>query len=244
MNIKNKVFRAWGLVIFFIGALLGIILFGSMVWADLESVFYFGYGVQGVDTVELYCPPIVTAADKNPEVTAFIKNTSDRALQPLLQTDFSNILAIRSQRINVPVSAHQTVPVHMPVTTEDVVFGNLILVQVYQFSAYPLPSADANCGTLYLRLTGLNGNQVLFLVLAGTLLGMVGGLVLWAFNSRPLEGLRREQEIGMISLGVLTCLGILIGWLGWWIPGVLVFAVACLLVLVLVGRYVLAPGQP
>ncbi len=235
--------RALGLLLFFAGALLGMVLFASLVWADLESVFYFGYGVKGDQKLALSCPLITTAADRSPEATAFIKNTSDRSIQPFVQADISNVLAVRSDRTRVPVNAHQTVPVHWPLTSEDIVFGNMILVHVYQFSAYPMPSADGNCGSLYLGLHNLNGFQVLIVALAATLLGIVGGIALWAFNSRPLEGGTREQLFGMIALAVVVGVGLLVGWFGAWIPGVLLAALAVILMWILLGRYVLAPGQ-
>ncbi len=243
MKPRNKPVRALGLVLFFAGALLGMALFGSSVWADLESSFYFGYGIKGRNTVKLSCPQIMTAADSK-SFTAYIRNTTDRLVEPSIQTDISNILAVRSDRTTVSVAAHQTAPVSWQLTTDDVVFGHLILVHVYQFQVYVLPSADANCGIVFLYLTGVTGRQVFILALLGTLLGIAGGLALWASNSRPLEGHIRQQMLGMVFLSSIVAAGMLLSWIGWWVPGVLVFALAALMVIILLARYVLNPGQP
>jgi len=243
MKPRNKPVRALGLTLFFAGALLGMALFGSSVWADLESSFYFGYGIKGNRTVKLSCPQIMTVADSK-SFTAYIQNTTDRLVEPSIQTDISNILAVRSERTTVSVAAYQTAPVNWPLTTDDVVFGHLILVHVYQFQVYVLPSADANCGIVFLYLTGVTGMQVFILALLGTLLGIAGGLALWASNSRPLEGHTRQQMLGMIFLSGIVAVGMLLSWIGWWVPGVLVFVLAALMVVILLARYVLNPGQP
>jgi len=243
MKPRNKPIRALGLILFFVGALLGMALFGSSVWADLESTFYFGFGIKGNKTVNLSCPPIMTAADSK-SFTAYIQNTTDRLLEPSIQTDISNILAVRSDRTKITVAAYQTVPVSWQLTTDDVVFGHLILVHIYQFQVFLLPSADANCGIVFLNLTGVTGMQVFILALLGTLLGIAGGLTLWVSNSRPLEGHVRQQMLGMVFLSVIVAVGMLLSWIGWWGPGVLVFALASFMVIILLGRYVLAPGQP
>jgi hypothetical protein len=243
MKPRNKPLRTLGLSLFFAGALLGMALFGSSVWADLESAFYFGYGIKGNNAVKLSCPQILTAADRM-SFGAKIQNTTDRPLEPSVQVDISNILAVRSDRSTVPVPAHQTVPASWPLSTEDVVFGHLILVQVYQYQVYILPSADANCGILFLNLTGLTGMQVFILALLGTLLGIGGGLALWAANSRPLEGAIRQQMLGMFFLSGIVAAGMVLTLIGWWGPGLLVFVLAAFMVIILLARYVLSPGQP
>lgn len=243
MKPRNKPVRALGLILFFTGVLLGMALFGSSVWADLESTFYFGFGIKGNNTVNLSCPPILTAAG-NKSFTAYIQNTTVRQVEPSIQTDISNILAVRSDRTKITVAAYQTVPVSWRLTADDVVFGHLILVHVYQFQVFVLPSADANCGIVFLNLTDVTGMQVFILALLGTLLGIAGGLALWASNSRPLEGHIRQQMLGMVFLSVIVAVGMCLSWIGWWGPGVLVFALASFMVIILLARYVLAPGQP
>jgi hypothetical protein len=237
MKPNNGTLRAVGLILFVTGVLLGMALFGISIWADFESTFYFGYGVMGVKSLHLSCPLILTGADSK-SVTAYIRNTTDRQVEPSIQTDISNILAVRSDRTPITVPAHQTAPFHWPLTAEDVVFGHLILVHIYQFQSYILPSADANCGILYLNLPGVTGMQVFLLALAGTLLGMVGGLALWSKNNRPLEGHSRRQMRGMIFLAAIVGLGLIFSWAGWWGAGILAFVVAALLLVIL-----LAPGQ-
>ena len=237
MKPNNRTLRAVGLTLFVVGVLLGMVLFGFSIWADFESTFYFGYGVVGSKTIHLSCPQIVTNAD-NKSFTAYIRNTTDRELEISIQTDISNILAVRTDRTKITIPAHQTAPFLWPLSTEDVVFGHLILVHIYQFQSFILPSADANCGILYLNLGGVTGMLVFLLVLIGTVLGIAGGFVLWARNSQPLEGPTRRQMLGMIFLAAVVGLGLVFSWVGWWGAGILAFVLAGLLLVIL-----LAPGQ-
>jgi hypothetical protein len=243
MKIRNKVLRALGLILFFAGSLLGTIAFGGLSWASLESHFYFGYGAKGETSLHLTCPRLLTYADKAPQITAEIKNTTDFSYDPQFQTDISNVLLVRTIRGDVPLSPQQTVLFHWGLTDQDVVFGHLILTHVFQYRSAQLLSAEAYCGIVFLGLAGLTGDTVLVLILLGTVLGMGCGMALWIFNRRSLEGISRELRMGMLFLAGVVGLGMIVGWFGLWIPGALLLAISIILILVLVTRYVISPGQ-
>jgi hypothetical protein len=236
----NKLLRASGFIIFLIGILLGMILFGSLTWAGLESSFYFGFGIKGTRHLNLACPLILTASDAG-SVTAYVENTTDRDATPSIQVDISNVILVRSERAKITVAAGKTAPLVRELTAEDVVFGSLILVHMYEFQAFTLPSASANCGIVYLNITGLSGTSLFFLTLFLTLLVSAGGYSLWAFGSRPLEGRAREQMFAMLAMGAIVLAGILLAWVGWWGPCVIIFALGLLLLVAILARYIALP---
>jgi hypothetical protein len=239
MNLRKRLLRTIGGIFFYAGIILGILLFGSSVWADLESNYYFGHEVKGQQTANLTCSPILTVADSK-SITVLIHNTSDKLVTPSIQADISNNLAIRSERTNTSVSAHQTVPVTWQLKNDDVVFGHLILVHIFQYPVYTLPSADAYCGIIFLNLATVTGMELYILVLLGTLLGIISGLMLWVWNSRPIEGQIRQQLGGMILLTILVVIGLLFSWIGWWGPGVIILVLSFLMVFVLLLHYLYA----
>ena len=243
MKANNKPVRSLGLVLLFAGALLGMALFGGFTWADLESFFYFGNGIKGDTKISLNCPLIMTPADLNPMVSTVIKNSTGDPDQVLTQIDISNIMLVRSAKNLLHIPAHQDQPLHWGLTGEDVVFGHLVLAHFLQYRSASLPSADGSCGTFYLKLGGLTGLQTLILALCGTLLGLGSGLGLWAANSQPLEGRRREQFMGLLLLAGAVGLGILFGVLGLWGLGIALFALCTLLVFIMIGSAIMGTSR-
>jgi hypothetical protein len=236
----QKISHGLAQILFLLAVLTGMALFGALTWADLEASFYFGYGLKGQTHLHLVCPYILTT-DETGQVTAYVRNTTDRDLEPRLEVNLSGTL-IRTERVQVQTAAGQTVPVRWPVGAGEVVFGHLIIVSVYQFQAFVLPSAAANCGVLYLNIHGLTGGQVLGIALGVSLAGMLAGLVLWSLANRPLKGLAFEQQRGMLFLAAAVALGLLFSLLGWWMASVLAFILSAFMVIILLTRYMLAPG--
>jgi hypothetical protein len=238
MNTRTKPINILGLCSFFAGALLGMVLFGSLVWANLEADFYFGFGIKGETALNLTCPLIMTSPETG-DVTATITNATNRTVEPLIQTDISSPI-LTTLRERVSIEAGEVKPVVWKVDAGDVAFGHLILVKVYQFNSLSLKSASATCGTLFLDFPNLTGKQIYVLALLTSLFAMIGGVLLRVLGIRPIDGRVAEEMKGMILLTVVVCIGILFGSLGWWMPGVFVMAISLLLTAILIGRRITA----
>jgi hypothetical protein len=66
---------------------------------------------------------------------------------------------------------------------------------------------------------------------------------LWILNRQSLEVASRELRVGMLVLAGVIGVGMIVGWFGLWIPGVILLAISIILMLVLVTRYIISPGQ-
>lgn len=236
---RSKFLRSTSLLLFFLGVVTAMLLFGSLTWASLEAAFYFGYGIQGVNNLDLDCPRLLTAAD-SASVTAMVRNTTDRDVEPRLEANISSNL-LRSEEVQIQLPAGQSAPVTWQVGPTDVVFDHLIIVRIYQFQAFVLPSADANCGILFLDTPALSGAQVLAITISVSLFGTLAGLALWAAANQPLTGRPLDLLRGMLFLGGLCTFGLALSWIGLWVAGVLLFALAAFMLVILLTRYVLAP---
>jgi hypothetical protein len=239
MESKNKSLNTLALILFFMGVLVGMALFAGLTWANLEASFYFGYN-GGADTkLRLSCPRILTARETG-TVTALVTNKSERVITPSMDAQISGPI-LTMTRTNSAIEPGKTIRVEWKVNAEDVEYGHLIMVQVYQNSYATTPSAMATCGTLFLNIPGSTGNQVYFITLAISLFGMIGGLGLWLLTAWPLTGKSVEQMGGMVFLAVVTLLGILFGSLGSWALGVFCLVISLFMVVVLTGRRLSAP---
>jgi hypothetical protein len=237
MKKNNVTLRTIGFFIYLIGALAGMFLFAALTWANLESSFYFGYGTQQADrSLRLVCPRLLTPAD-NASYTAYIKNDAGQAAAPYVHMYVSDHLAARSDSTQLQMADGETGTVSGALSPEDVVFGHLVMVQVFQLRTAGLPSAESHCGILFVNFPWANGLTTLIGYLAICLLAIVCGYALWADNSRPLERQARKRMASLIILAVAVALGITIGLLGWWVPGLLLFAASVLLLVVMLANY-------
>jgi hypothetical protein len=234
MRPKNKFLTAVGPVLFFIGALIGIIFFAGLIWPSLEANFYFGYN-GGADTkLRVSCPRIITPAD-SAVVTATVTNKVDRPISPYYQTLISGP-AIQTIQSKPVIEPGQTVDLKWDINEEDVAYGHLIMAQIYQHSTYKTLTAMGDCGSLYLFISGMTGNQVYTISFAATIILIITGIGLWRFGSGTLTGLGQERFSGMALLGGIILVGILLGTMGQWILGILALVLAILMFSIQIGH--------
>ena len=241
MSVRNKLMHILSVLVFSTGILLGMVLLGSTVWKELEA-FLFAPSI-GADErfTTLSCPLMMTTTESG-TITARIKNPTDRTIQPLLRTQISQGLVTLKREFDErpAIPAGETQEFHWTVTAEDAVWDRFILVRVYQFRHFPLPSRTGTCGILVVNLPDVSGSQIIAAVLAASLLSMVAGGGLWVRGSRPLKGQSLYATRAMAALAGSVLAGILASFLGWWLVGGLLFLFAVLLAVVIISYFLLA----
>jgi hypothetical protein len=236
MRQSIKFFRTLGSILFLVGILLGLFLAGGLTWANLEADFYFGFGARGEIGLDMTCPLIMTPAETG-RATITLANSSERLVEPLVQVDISGPIG-RSFRERVPVEAGAIQTASWEVGDQDLAFGHLILVKVYQFAALSLPSADASCGILVLSLGGLSGQDIYLLILVASVALAALGFLLWGASYRANKEHLPNEMGGMLLLSAIVGVAVLVGSLGWWFPALLVLAACVLLTAILIARQV------
>ena len=234
MKTKNRFLKGLALVLFFSGAMIGILFFAGLVWPSLEANFYFGYN-GGADTkLRLACPRILTPRD-SAAVTATVSNKTDRTISPHFNTQISGPI-MQTLRSEPSIPSGETVEVLWPVNQDNVSYGHLIMAQVYQNSTYKTGSATATCGSLYLFIPGVHGNQIYTLLFIVSMVLIGAGVLLWRLASGDMTGLEQERFSGMLMLGVVVLIGILLGTLGQWILGTFALVLALLMFVIQISR--------
>jgi hypothetical protein len=230
MNAKNKPIRALSIVMFFLGAILGMALFGSIVWANLEASFYFGTAKMADESLKtLKCPTIMTPLDRT-AVSAVITNNTEKAIKPLYRVYVSNYIDMsRLVEMRPTISPGETQKVKWDVSSEDMVFGHLVLAKVIQFATFKTPSREGACGTLFLDIPFFTGNQLLVIGILGCLLFMGLGIFFWIRSNKPLIGRSLNLSRAMSSLVVVVAAGLTVGYFGMWSLGIILLAVCILL---------------
>jgi hypothetical protein len=245
MNSKNRIIRTLGVLVFSVGVLLGMALSSIVVWGDFEASL-FNVSMSGNASLKtLRCPVMVTAT-KPGTVAATFTNSLERPVEFMIRAHISQGYVTLMREINskLPLAAGETGTLEWPVTSDDAAYsGHLILVRVLLYAKYPLPSRHASCGILVVNLPYFTGNQVFASALAASLLSMMAGAGLWVVANQPLRGLGLDVTRAMGALAGCVLTGTIVGLLGWWVLGVLILAIAVLLIGAIIGYFVSRSGK-
>ncbi|MBC8262894.1 MAG: hypothetical protein H8E47_02055 [Anaerolineales bacterium] len=239
MNSENRAIRTLGVLIFSAGVLLGMALFASAVWGDLEATL-FDVSMRGsAPLTTLRCPVMMTATEVG-TVTAAFTNPLERAIEFTIRTHISRGYVTLMREINskLPLAPGETQTLEWTVTPDDAAYGRLILVGVRLSAKYPLPSRHGSCGILIVNLPYFTGNQVGAFTFAASLLSMVVGAGLWVTRNRPLSGLGLDVTRTMGALAGCVLAGMIVGLLGWWVLGVIILVITVLLISTIIGYFV------
>ncbi|MBL7184236.1 MAG: hypothetical protein ISS50_07280 [Anaerolineae bacterium] len=244
MNSKNKTIRILGVLIFSAGVLLGMALFGIVVWGDFEAAMFDPSIKRDAPLATLRCPVMMTKTETG-TVSATFTNPLERPIELYTRAHITEgyVTLMREIITTLPLDPGETKPLQWTVTPDDAAFGRLILVKITVNRKYPLPSRQGTCGILVVDLPYFTGNQIFAFTLAASLLSMVAGAGLWVVANRPLRGpgLDVTRAMGVLAGSVLT--GTIVGLRGSWMFGGLIFVFTVLLIGAVIGYFVSRSGQ-
>lgn len=227
-NSSSGTLRRVGLVLFVIGALIGLAIGVSSFMADMEAVYYgFDELSQGRFST-LRCPTLLTFNETG-NLQATVSNPLDRPIEPVVRADISSPTLPESTRTQIRLQPGQSQSLNWTVDRTNVDLRNFIFAKVYIYPVYPLALREATCGILVLNLPYLSSSQWLILGIIASIVGLVAGLVLWIRGNQPLSGRTQERSYAMITLAILIGVAMLCGLMGWWLLGWIVLVVCALL---------------
>jgi hypothetical protein len=237
---ERKPLQTVGLIIFFIGFLIGVLLLGLSVIGDFESNQFYPSIIGDRFFKSLDCP-VMMAESEVGTVTATIKNPIDSKVTPTVWIHISegNTTLLREDRVNLTLQPGESQSIQWTITKDDAAYGYWVLVKIFVYSQYPLPSTHGSCGVFIADFKGLTGKQVHILSMATSGVLMVVGGGMWFLSSRPLRGkttlnMRRALIImgAAVSGGVITTL---IGSQLWILSGVILIPCLLLILVFLLG---------
>jgi hypothetical protein len=236
---KVTLIRTLSVLIFSAGVLLGLALSAAAVWGDLEAMQFDRdlTLLRDASLTTLRCPVILDRQETG-TVRASFTNSLERPVILLIRAHVSRYLTLlREDVVRLSLEAGEKQSLEWTVDAEDIVYEHLILVKVHQHRRYPLLGRTGSCGIIVLDLPGLTGTQVVVGAIAGSLLGIALGLVLWTRTARPLVGSSLEVVRAMGLVAASTVLTVLASLLGWWMWGGLALIATILLIGAVIGHY-------
>jgi len=239
MQNRRQIALIASLLLYAAGALIGTAFFALTVWSDYEAAM-FDASLGGDRRFSTLRCPILIDSEETGYVSVTVKNQTDRPIERTIHISKSGGFVTRvlkeTQRIALAPGEERLI--EWPITQADAAWGHFILNRAYLVRHYPLPSLTGSCGVLAADLGIFTGNQVVAMVIAGSLLLMGGGGRWWLSVSRPLDERRRVAAQAMGWLAAVVLAGMISGIVGWWILGAILLVAAVLLIVIV------ASGEP
>jgi len=231
MNINSPLVRRLGAILFWSGLIIGIIVGGAGVWASIEAVLFKSSVSADSRLSSLSCPMFLTSQETG-VIKVTLSNPHDRPTEMAVRAHISAgyVTLSREEHMLVQLAPKEKKQVEWLVSADDMVWKRLIMVKVYQFAGDGQPSRLGTCGIIVLGLPSLTGNLITAVLFGIALIFLLVGGYLWVAGNRDLLA-RKPDAPRTIKILVVAVLGVMAcGYMGWWLPGVLVF-MAIILVL-------------
>lgn len=240
MKPRRKSIQIPGTVLYSIGILIGLALSGWCLWGEVESaLLVFRTGEGGLT---MRCPLMVTVNETG-IVSASFDNPTEEVISPTVQAVISHKNMSRTETMVVNLEPGEKKQLQWAVNSDDMIFGGLILVNVFETSQRNFPSHQGSCGVPVARFPGLSGKQVFILMFVTSLIGMAVGAALWVTGSGPLKGLMENATNAGAALAVLVFLDLLLTLPRWWGLSMLIFFIAVMLIFIIFTQFVLFPTK-
>lgn len=226
------------ILFFSAGLLLGMALFGGLIWSDFASIAFDPAWRRDAPLRSLHCPVMITARETG-AVSVVVSNPLDRPTERHLRvaTSAGSLLLTNEFTEVIELEPGESKSVVWPVTADDAVHGRLIMVNAVVRRRYPIPGRQSSCGILVVGVPYLTGRQVFGLSLAFSQLAMAGAHRLW-LKGYGAPGRRGKQAArAMVGLGSVVLAGIVIGLVGWWLPGLILFLIVLVAIGVTIGYF-------
>jgi hypothetical protein len=240
MTSKSALVTKIGVLIFSLGALVGLVMLALIVWADLEA-FLFDSSISTNGRIRSLDCPIIISRDEVAMPSLSITNPADRVIEPLIFIHVSEgyVTILRRLQTRQPIEPGSSRTYTWEITPEDAAYDLFILIRIHQFRAAPLPARTATCGVIVANLGGLSGEQAFRLAAITSLSAMAVGLLIWLRFNRPVPGKKANASRAMVGLAGLLLLGVLAAIYQGWMLGGILLTIAVLLIFTSFAYFIL-----
>jgi len=238
VRLRGRLVGPLAILVFSLGLLLGMAIFGGLIWSDFETLFFDPAWRYETPLRSLRCPVMLTTGETG-MVSVRVSNPLDRPTERYLRISMTagSILQVMEFTEVVVLEPGEAARVRWAVTPDDAVYGRFIMVNAVLRPRYGLPARQSSCGIIVVDVPYLTGHQVFGLALGISLVTMAAGYVLWIKADPPLGVRRRQMARAMMALAGGVVAGIVIGFLGLWLLGLILFLIVLIAIGVTIGYF-------
>lgn len=232
---KNRTLSFLVVPSYIVGVIVGLYLIVIAGWADMESAFYGFSRLAEAGLRGFNCPVLMTSGEEG-VISLTVSNSTDNRISPSIRTEISTSLSAEEFLENVELAPGEAKRLEWSVGPRNVDLGGFIFAKALFFSAYPLPNRETTCGVYVIDLP-ISGKVVLPVLVAISLLGMGWGL--YGMNKSFSEWMMKYFR-GLVFLAIVVVVGLVVSFVGGWVPSILLLAVSLLLIVILLGTLFLS----
>ena len=231
---KNNSFgKIFGVLLFTMGLVIGIVLSSLAIWVNLEGLAFWGYPesisfdfnlTREADLSRLECPILLTDGEIG-TVKLLIRNPNEAPTRAWVKAhismpDRTENMVRRIRNTNIQPGGESEM--RWQVTTENTIFDHMILVRVFlQLSEFHPPSQTLHCGIISANLWELSSTQIIAGTVASSLLLMfLGSYTFWKTSADKKVKTNLVLKI-ILLIGALTIISILSGLFRIWVIGLI-----------------------
>jgi len=226
---ENKSFSKsfLGILVFSLGILLSTALTTALTWANFEADSY-GFQRYGSDRFDGLTCPVLMSRHETGTVRVQVENSTKKSISPVIRIDTSTRGIPDRKQIQITIPPGQSQWMEQKVTADNIDLGFFVFAKAYRYPSYPLPAAEAVCGTMVFDLPFLNGMQLYMLWLVFSLVAIPLGL--WLFSSKEYGKINSSVK----ALALIALAGLLLSARAGWLLGL-----ACLVLTILLFSVIL-----
>jgi hypothetical protein len=230
--------RSFGVTLLLLGIILATIVNIALTAPNFEAYYHFisNTRIDHKVLTTLECPRIVGATE--PVVFQVkLENKSDKTMLTNIEASFARPIEDYSERVEVEIPAGETKVYTWQASSEDVIYGRMILASFFVFSAIDYPNHYGTCAILQLPWN-VNGELFLYICIVISLLFIGAGLWLWIRTIDTTNTRRMIILRGIFTLCGVVVIGMLATFFGSWIIGLATLLLTALLSIIL-SAYIL-----
>ncbi len=224
--------------LFFAGAILiGLAATTALTWSKFESDFYFGYDLLPDKILTTLRCPLLMSLSETRYVRIRVSNPTQEAVSPMIDADISRLGLLYESSDYYTIAPGETREIEWKMTSDNVVYGSLVLVKVYVHAVTSLPSRGGTCGTLALNFGSLNGDQALLLILTSGAAFFALAWGLWLGAGRRARIPADAATRAMLLLTVVDVAGSFVCFYIGWVAGLVCIVLVLLLIFTQAGHF-------
>ncbi len=222
----------FGVLLYLLAVITGLLLIVIATWADMEAASY-GFPRRASDALSGLTCPILMTRNETDTISLRVSNPTDKHLHPAISTEISADFNPQIFIESVDLAPGEAKSVEWSVGPRNIDLGMFIFANVEVYATYPIPNREKTCGILIMDLPG-KGRPIQTGLLTVSLLGLGGGLYL--MSKFGLPGNRSAFTWNeVIFLAVLIVSGLILSYIGSWIPSIGILVLSVLLSILLLN---------
>jgi hypothetical protein len=238
MSAPKKSTSVLSVILFCLGAGLGLVFAAMMIWANVEASL-FDPNLMGDEQLDLHCPLILNANETG-TVYATFTNTATWDVNLIVQADISEtyLSMFRHERVILKLASGESQEVRWNVSAADKVYDRFVFVKAANNRQMPIAGHVGTCGIVVVNIPFLSGAEMVILSIGLIVIFTAAGIGLWYQGNRPLIGRSRDVMRAMYWLAAAIGAALLCGIFGAWLPGIVAFVISILLIAEVIRNYV------